>query len=58
MLVVKAIDMMQRQSLAKNPEGGANALTTIGTAIAIVGAIILFVLAEGQVSEMPRGFGR
>tara|TARA_B100000949_G_scaffold13921_1_gene10677 strand:- start:373 stop:588 length:216 start_codon:yes stop_codon:yes gene_type:complete len=52
MLIVKAIDMMQRQSLAKDPESAVG-LTTAGTVIAILGAIGLFFLAQGQVSEMP-----
>ncbi len=53
MLVVKAFDMWQRQSLAKDPESGATEITVIGTVIALVGAGILFILADGQVSEMP-----
>ncbi|MBX7535732.1 hypothetical protein K3175_08665 [Qipengyuania sp. GH1] len=57
MLIVKAIDMMQRASLAQNPEAGASALTTAGSVIAILGAILLFFLADGQVSEVPSQFG-
>jgi len=53
MLVVKALEMMQRQALAKEPEKGAVGFTTAATVIAIAGAILLFFLANGQVAEMP-----
>ena len=53
MLVVKAIDMMQRHALARDPQNGGKGLTIAGGVIAILGAILLFVLSEAQVSEMP-----
>ncbi len=54
MLVVKAVEMWQRLALTAKPDGNAGAgLTLVGIAIAIVGAVALFVLANGQVTEMP-----
>ncbi|MEO6387530.1 MAG: hypothetical protein ABIT16_09805 [Croceibacterium sp.] len=53
MLVVKALEMMQRQALAKHPEQGAVGFTTAATVIAIIGAVLLFLMASAQVSDMP-----
>lgn len=53
MLVVKALELMQRRALAKAPENGAIGFTTAATAVAIVGALTLFVLAQHQVEATP-----
>ena len=53
MLVVKAIDMLQRMALARDPQTGGGFFTVMGVVIAVVGAIILFALSESQVSQMP-----
>ncbi|PKP65698.1 MAG: hypothetical protein CVT85_05435 [Alphaproteobacteria bacterium HGW-Alphaproteobacteria-7] len=53
MLVVKAIDMLQRKALAQNPENGGGVITIIGVSVAFIGAVILFAMSEAQVSEMP-----
>ena len=55
MLIVKAIDMLQRQALAKTPEEGAIALTTSGTVFAILGAVVLFFLGNAQADLTPNG---
>ncbi len=53
MLTVKAIDMLQRMALARDPQKGGGLFTIIGVVVAIVGAVILFALSESQVSQMP-----
>ena len=53
MLIVKALDMLQRQSLAKHPETGASILTISGVAIAILGAALLFFVGNSQAELAP-----
>ena len=53
MLIVKALDVMHRDSIASHDDKESPALAK-GTAIfAIVAAMILFVLSLEQASQMP-----
>lgn len=53
MLVVKALDMTQRQVIARSPEDGAPGLTLGAIIFAILGAVFLVLMANQQVFDFP-----
>ena len=53
MLVVKALDVMHRDSIASHDDKESPALAKGAAAFAIVTAMLLFVLSLGQATSMP-----